>query len=131
MANKANTKTTPTPKSLEHQQLTSLINSMADAVIAVDEQAKVALYNAAALNILDLNTIKAGSRLRSLLKPVDSNNQPVDIEQLVLASRTPTTSRDLRLQYGDGSVSNLYLSIAPVHLGYGEVGQSGYVLLLR
>jgi signal transduction histidine kinase len=41
------------------------------------------------------------------------------------------TNRDLRLPYADGSLINLYLSVAPVHLGYGQEGQRGYVLLLR
>lgn len=116
---------------LEHQRLTSLINSMADAVIAVDRDAKVVLYNAAALNILDRNTIKTGSRLANLVKPIDHTNQPVDIVEMVKAASVPTTNRELRLPYADGSTINLYLSIAPVHLGYGEQGQSGYVLLLR
>lgn len=120
-----------TGEKLEHQRLTSLINSMADAVIAVDERAKVVLYNAAALNILDRNTIKKGSRLANLFSAVDSDNQPVDIAEMVLGASKPTTNRDLRIRYEDESMINLYLSIAPVHLGYGEAGQSGYVLLLR
>jgi len=33
--------------------------------------------------------------------------------------------------YPDGGTINLYLSIAPVHLGYGSSGQRGYVVLLR
>ncbi|MGH7192411.1 MAG: sensor histidine kinase [Candidatus Saccharimonadales bacterium] len=116
---------------LEHQRLTSLINSMADAVIAVDQDIRVVLYNAAALNIFDVNSIKVGSRLRNLLRPVDKDNQPHDIAAMVLAAKTPTTSRDLLLQYPDGSKINLYMSIAPVHLGYAATGQRGYVLLLR
>jgi PAS domain S-box-containing protein len=116
---------------LEHQRLTSLINSMADAVIAVDEQAKVVLYNGAALNIFDLNTIKAGSNLSSLFKPVDKDNQPCDVKDMVQSAKVPTTSRDLRLQASDGTFINLYISIAPVHLGYGAKGQRGHVLLLR
>lgn len=116
---------------LEHGRLTSLINSMADAVIAVDEHAKVVLFNSAALNILDRNTIRSGSALARLLQPIDKDNQPVDIAALVAATTMPTTNRDLRLRYDDGSIINLYLSIAPVHLGYGETGQRGYVLLLR
>lgn len=121
------------PKSgqLEHQRLTSLINSMADAVIAVDEQIKVVLYNGAALNILDVNNIAVGSRLEDLFKPVDKDNQPVDITALVRQTKVPLTNRDLRLKVSDDSFINLYLSIAPVHLGYGEEGQRGYVLLLR
>jgi PAS domain S-box-containing protein len=116
---------------LEHQRLTSLINSMADAVIAVDEQAEVVLYNGAALNIFDRNTIRVGSRLNSLFKPVDKDNQPCDVQAMVKGTKVPMTSRDLRLKVSDGTYINLYLSIAPVHLGYGAKGQRGHVLLLR
>lgn len=116
---------------LEHQRLTSLINSMADAVIAVDQDIRVVMYNAAALNLFDVNSIKVGSRLSGLLKPIDKDNQPHDITAMVRSATLPTTSRDLLLPYPDGSKINLYLSIAPVHLGYGAKGQRGYVLLLR
>jgi two-component system phosphate regulon sensor histidine kinase PhoR len=112
-------------------RLTSLINNMADGVIAVDEQIKIVLFNGAALNILDRNNLKIGDSLREILKPIDKNNQPVDVEELVRSISLPTTNRDLRLVYTDGSISNLYLSIAPVKLGYGSTGQKGYVLLLR
>ncbi|HET9098653.1 MAG TPA: ATP-binding protein [Candidatus Saccharimonadales bacterium] len=116
---------------LEHQRLTSLINSMADAVIAVDEKTKVVLYNAAALNILDVNNIKTGVNIEELLKPIDKDNQPVDITKTIKDTNVPITNRDMRVRYSDNSLINLYLSIAPVHLGYGEKGQKGYVLLLR
>lgn len=117
--------------SLEHEQLTSLINSMADGVLAVDQHMSIVISNGAVLNILDVNSTLIGKRLHDVLLPVDKNNQPIDIERLVSDTRTPTTTRDLVLQYGDGSRINLYLSIAPVHLGYGKRGQQGYVLLLR
>lgn len=116
---------------LEHQRLTSLINSMADAVIAIDEQCKVVLYNGATLNILDVNNIKTGGSLKSLLRPIDIDNQPFDVVDFIRKTDRPITNRDLRLTYADGSHINLYLSIAPVRLGYGEKGQQGYVLLLR
>ena len=104
---------------------------MADAVIAVDEHAKVVLYNGATLNILDINNIKPNVALSVLFKPIDKDNQPVNISAMVRETTIPTTNRDLRLEYSDGSKINLYLSIAPVHLGYGQKGQSGFVLLLR
>jgi len=116
---------------LEHQRLTSLINSMADAVIALDEKAKIVLYNGATLNIFDVNTIKPASSLADIFEPIDKDNQPVDITSMVKAAKVPTTNRDLRLKYSDGSCINLYLSIAPVRLSYGEKGERGYVLLLR
>lgn len=116
---------------IEHERLTSLINSMADGVIAVDEDVKIALYNGAALNILDRNTPMQGMLLSHVLKPMDKNNQPVDIARLIKDTRISTFSRDLKLYYDDGSFINLYLSIAPVHLGYGMRGNRGYVLLVR
>ncbi len=116
---------------LEHERLNSLIGSMADGVIAVDDHIEVVMYNGAALNILDLNGSIRGRHLRRVLRPFDNNGQPVDIETMVHETKIPTTSRDLLLHYGDGSRANLYLSIAPVHLGYGAGGDQGHVLLIR
>lgn len=116
---------------LEHERLTSLINSMADGVLAVDGEMNVVINNGAALNILDVNNSVYGKPLADVLRVYDKNNQPVDITTLVEAARTGTSRRDLLIHYQDGSVANLYLSIAPVHLGYGQQGKRGYVLLLR
>lgn len=120
-----------TPDQLDHGRLTSLINSMADAVIAVDERQKVVLYNGAALNILDVNSIRIGASINKIFAPIDTENQPVDIRSMISAATMPITNRDLRLTYSDGSIINLYISIAPVHLGYGEDGERGHVLLVR
>lgn len=119
------------PANLEHQRLTSLINSMADGVIAIDEQMHVVIYNGAALNVLDVNSNITGKVLGDILQPFDKNGQHVEIEPLVKKTSTPQSHRDLLLHYSDGSKVNLYLSIAPVHLGYGQGGQRGFVLLLR
>lgn len=121
----------PQAAALEHERLTSLIGSMADGVIAVDDHIKVVLYNGAALNILDINSSMKARSLKRVLKLYDKNGQPVDVDKLVQDTKIPTTSRDLLLHYDDGSQANLYLSVAPVHLGYGSTGDRGYVLLLR
>ena len=116
---------------LEHERLTSLINSMADGVLAVDNKVQVVIYNGAALNILNRNDPIEHKSLGSFLQPVGKDNKPVDIVELVKSTRVATSNRDLRLKYNDGSTINLYISIAPVHLGYGEIGGKGYVILLR
>jgi PAS domain S-box-containing protein len=123
--------TPPASAKYEHERLTSLINSMADGVIAVDEHCRVQLYNGAALNILDVNSSMRGHQLGTVLKPIDKDNQTLDIKKVIEATKTPTTNRDLRLTYKDGSTVNLFLNISPVHLGYGATGHSGYVLILR
>jgi signal transduction histidine kinase len=120
-----------TNAAVEHERLVSLINSMVDGVIAVDEKVRVAIYNGAALNILDINSPVQDKSLGDFCKLVDKNNQPLDIVELVKKTKTATVNRDNKLVYSDGSSINLYLSIAPVHLGFGKNGKRGFVLLLR
>jgi PAS domain S-box-containing protein len=115
----------------ERERLVSLINSMADAVIAVDEHCSVVVYNGAALEILDTNVIKIGSKLSSLIKLHNAQAQSVDITKLILATKTSTSGREHRLIYPSGEKINIYLSIAPIHLGYNKEGARGFVILLR
>jgi PAS domain S-box-containing protein len=116
---------------IERSQLTSLVNSMGDGVVAVDMDVKVVLYNAAALNVLDSNSSMQGKSLRKFLALVDKEDQPVDIVKLIKDTKLADVSRDYRIRYSDGSFANLYFSVAPVHLGYGKQGSQGYVILLR
>ena len=120
-----------TDMSLERERLNSLINSMADGVIAIDEKYNVVICNGAALNILDLNKSMNGSYLPNHIELIDKNNQAIYIADIIKATTTSTTSKDYRLVYSDASNISLYLSIAPVHLGFGKGGSQGFVLLLR
>ena len=116
---------------LEHERLESLIGSMADGVIAVDDAIRTVIYNGAALNILDVNNSIKNLPLKKFLHLYDNNGEAVDTESLIKNTTRATTNRDYLLHYKDGSRINLYLSVAPVHLGYGTKGDHGYVLLLR
>ncbi len=116
---------------LERERLNSLINSMGDGVIAIDENFKVVISNGAALNILDVNTSLIDKNIAHVLHLVDKNNQKIDLIRLIGDSRTSQASREWRLVYPDGEKVSLYTSIAPVRLGYGQRGMKGYVILLR
>ena len=104
---------------------------MVDGVIAVDESGTIEIYNGAALNILDLNSTIAGKQLNGLCSIRDSNNQAVDIGQLIMSAEKAFISRDYSICYADGSKVNLYISIAPVHLGYGKSVKQSHVIVLR
>ena len=116
---------------LDQQRLKTLINSMADAVISVDENIKVSTYNAAALNLLDINNIKIGDSLARVFKPFDAKDNEINIKEVVRNIKLPTSNRDYRLKYSDGSIVNIYTSIAPVKLGYEEEGSKGFIILIR
>lgn len=124
-------KLSPRSAKLERERLNSLINSMADGVIAIDEKAKVVLYNGASLNILDLNSSMTDKYLKNVMSLVDKNGQEIDITDKILEAKTSISSRDWKLRYPDGSTVSLYISIAPVRLGYAQKGMRGYVILLR
>ncbi len=116
---------------IERRRLVSLVNSMADGVIAVDEQNNIAVYNGAALNILNINTTITGQSIASVLKLVDKDNHPINTLELILSKNTNFSTRDLAIIYPDGSKVKLYISIAPVHPGYGSDSAHGYVLIMR
>lgn len=116
---------------LERERLNSLINSMGDGVIAVDQNFKIIVNNGAALNILDVNTSLHGRDLNSVLKLIDKDKQPINIKNLVAGTKTSLASREWKLLYPDGETISLYISIAPVRLGYGQKGAKGYVILIR
>ncbi len=116
---------------VERERLKSLVNSMADGVIAIDESLKIVLYNGAALNIMDINETMAGNSIQTVLSIVDKNSAPIDLVKQIKDIKTQYTNRDWLIKYQDNSVANIYLSIAPVRLGYGQEGMHGYVILLR
>lgn len=104
---------------------------MADAVLALDSKANIELYNGAALNLLDINTLTNGTPVAKLIKLIDQNNQAIEVTELITGVNAAFTNRDYRLAYKDGSTINVYISIAPVHVGYKTKGDEGYVVLLR
>ncbi len=116
---------------IDHQRLESLVNSMADGVLSTNEKGEIVLYNGAALNVLDVNAIQKGDPIENVLKLTNENKEPLDVKRIILNCKTQTISRDYKLVYEDSSVVSIYLSISPVHLGYGKTGESGYVLIIR
>jgi PAS domain S-box-containing protein len=115
----------------DEQRIASLINNITDGVIAVNHSNQVMIYNAAALDVLDINIELKGKKLTDVFKPIDAEKQAVDISELLAGTTRPTINRDLRLKYTDGSIINLFLSIAPIYLGYGKSENTGYTIILR
>ncbi len=116
---------------IDQQRISSLINSMTDAVIAVDENLLVQLYNSSALNLLDLNDIKLSTKLSDVFHPMDSTKQSLNLTDLVLKSSTIAVYKDFFLSYNDGSTINLYMSVAPVRENFGHDELKGYVIILK
>lgn len=116
---------------LQSERLVALINSMGDAVIAVNERGEVSVYNAAASSLLDTNVNLVGRQVSEALHLVDGGGKAVDLSQLLAGSKGNVVRSDLSHQFDDGEKINLYINISPIHLGFQRAGERGYILVLR
>jgi len=116
---------------VNEQRVESLINNITDGVISVDHLLRVTTYNAAALDILDVNINVKGKKITELFHPIDAEKHEIAFAELLKSTNTPTINRDLRLAYNDGSISNLFIGINPIYLGYGKEQNNGYTIILR
>lgn len=105
----------------QRQRLLSLINSLSNAVLAIDRDGKVYQYNAAALELLNTNRDINGVQVSSLLKLHDEKFTSVDIDKLIGESKEVINRQDLIYVADDGSEISLDLTISPVHMS-GTVG---------
>jgi two-component system, OmpR family, phosphate regulon sensor histidine kinase PhoR len=116
---------------LVSERMGSLINSMVDGVFALDEEGKIVIYNGAAINILDLNIDLHNKTFDKIATFLDKDNQKFNMHDFVMETKSQRISRDIRIKYSDDSIANLYISVAPVHLGFGRKGDKGFVILVR
>jgi len=117
--------------SLDHEQLLSLINSMADAVIAVDNDQVITMYNGATLNLMDVNSDLRGKKLSTIISLTDIDDKTLNIAKLIKSITTSFVSRNIKLLYPNGESVNIYINISPVHLSKGLELTNAHVLLMR
>jgi PAS domain S-box-containing protein len=116
----------------ERQRLLSLINSLSNAVLAVDEKGKIYLYNAAALELLNTNRDISGRSINELLPLHDTHGVRVNLLRLITDQDHSVNRQDLFYDAGDGSKMILDLTVSPVHVfGYDHDSWGGYMAVFR
>lgn len=115
---------------LDHDRLMSLINSISDGFLAVDERGLIELSNGVALDLLDTNSLD-GKNIIDAMPLIDVSNDAISPLALLPAGGSNFTSRDYRLKYLDGDVINLYVNVSAVRGRFGSKDKSGYVVLFR
>lgn len=114
----------------EHKKLTTLINSLTDAVINIDSKGIINIYNAATINLLDTNLTIAGEHIDHVLSLQNIAGQPVDLLKELEKSTAIRKRDDLVLRISDDDKLRLEAVFAPV-LGSDPTNVDGYVLILR
>lgn len=116
---------------LERERLQSLINSMTDGVVAIDTHGIVAIYNGAALDILNVNASLENKNITDYLTFYNKEGKFVPVMKKVLNDQGYMMSRDYQLEVDDNERINVFVSISPVRVGFGKSGGGGFIILLR
>ena len=110
----------------ERKQLLALINNIGDAVLVIDEQANISLFNDVAAKLVGSQYAMVGRPLVEIFPLIDQGNKPADI--LAIPQTDDAKRRDLRLPMPDGSVLNIEADISPYIVNQES---HGFIIILR
>ncbi len=117
--------------SFERTRLLSLVNSMADAVLATDNKGKIVLYNGAALDLLNTNISLEGRYVGDFLSLHDETDKSLDIIGIAKKADTVLKRDDVYFVSNEGQKVRLYIDISPIRSGFLTDNDEGFIMLLR
>lgn len=109
-----------TREEIQAANVTTIINSINDAILNISTRGKILMYNATTLGLLDTNANLIGNNVDELLKLTDDNGDAVKLSRLASGITTTTEYTNFMHTYPDGQKINLYIALAPVRRAYGE-----------
>lgn len=110
----------------ERQQLLALINNMRDAVMVVDNDEKIIIYNQAAVALSDSLTDLHGAPLDKAIQFLDDNGHLAELK--IGRAKDVFERKDLHAKAADGSLVSVSISVAPYIV---DRQNSGHVLIIR
>lgn len=123
-----------TQESLDHQRLLTLVNNLTDAVLSVDIDGIIRVYNAACLNLLDTNEKLDGHRLDEVLLLRTSEGTPIRLFHELKTTKSMSVRDDLYYTLDDIEKIRLEITYSPIRDSYSPAAsedQNGYILILR
>lgn len=116
---------------LQRQQLTTLVNNLAEAIINLDAQGKVRLYNAATLNLLDTNTSIQDKYIDKVFSSRDNKGKQLKLNKELKSIQSVTVRDDLYTTISDEKI-RLELTISPVRSNYDTSNKNaGWIIIMR
>lgn len=111
----------------DRTRLLTLVNSLGEAVFAVDKNGKILVYNAAALELIDSHKDIFNEPIDQVLKLTNARNEPESSIRQVFEHGKVVMRDDLALKTRAGDV-DVYLNITPIK----EAGElTGAIILAR
>lgn len=116
---------------LDREQLSSLINNMTDAVLAVDQEGNVLFHNSAVLALLGQGGSLEGKRLADFMPLFDSADHAVDLLGLAHKENRDLRPSGLHFNSANHEKIELYIDIAPIRSNFNQQQKQGFIVLLR
>ncbi len=113
----------------EQSRLMTLINSLNEAIVSVNDKGIVQLYNAATLNLLDTNQSLTGKKIDEVISLYDEQGEPVHLQTLLKDSAPSLLRDDLTHKFDDSETINVAVSGAKIRGNNNEL--LGYIIVLR
>ncbi|HYG83812.1 MAG TPA: ATP-binding protein [Verrucomicrobiae bacterium] len=122
-----------TKESFQRERILALVNSIGDAILNIDSEGVIRLYNAASLDFFDTNESLNGKRLDAVLRVYDKEGQTVSFFEAIQGKRGMYVREDLTYVFSDGEKARLSISCSPVRASFSEVNseQTGHILIIR
>lgn len=95
----------------ERQQLLALVNNIRDAVLVIDNNQKISIYNSAAATLAGRHQELSRQSINDAMRFEDNQDQPVKLD--IKAAATAFERKDLHLRAPDNSLVNVSISVVP------------------
>ena len=117
---------------LERESLVTLVNNLAEAVITINKDGIVSIYNAATSSLLDTNANITGNSLDEILSLYDKNAKRISIKSLLKNANRVMVDDQLRTKINDEEI-RLEVTYSPIRSAASNTSTTdrNYILILR
>lgn len=121
-----------TDATIGRQRLNTLINSMSEAVLVLDESYMIRQYNLAALKLFNKHTSIEMQELFRVVSLKDMDNKPIDQAEFLPKDNKTEKAMDIRLKYNEHDSAIVAVNIAPLQARVqGGDNYNGYIVTMR
>jgi len=122
-------------ESLQRDRILTLVNNLTYAVLSVDMDGIIRVYNAASLNLLDTNDSLNGRHIDEILPLTDGKNIEISLYKELKNLKTVVKRDDLEYSFGNGDKIRLEITCAPIRNIYQKSEKTeennGYIIIFR
>jgi len=122
-------------ESLQRDRTLTIVNNMTNAVLSVDMDGIIRVYNAASLNLLDTNDSLNGRHLDEVLPLTDQKDKPINLLKELKKLKTVVKRDDLNYSFDDDEKIRLEVTCSPIRSSFSRSKKAethdGYIIIMR